>query len=90
MIDKMRLVVAAICWFDSFLLILQEFIVINDANDGGCGVCGDFDEVHAKAPCEVESVTDGKDAELLAVVANNPDFAGCDFVIYANGSHVKI
>src|SRR5258705_493701 len=84
------LIVAVIRRLGLFLLIFEELFVINDANNWWFGVCGDFDEVYVKVLCEVESVTDGKDVELLVVVVNNLDFVGCDFVVHANGFYVKI
>jgi hypothetical protein len=64
-------------------LLLEEFLVVNDSHDWRSGNCSNLDEVHAKAPCEVESVIDAKNAELLSVVTDYADLAGRNFVIFA-------
>jgi hypothetical protein len=80
----MQLIVAVIRRLCSFLLVLEKFLIIDDSHNRRSRICRDFDQVHAEASCEVESVIDRKDAELLSVVADDADFASFDFVVFAN------
>ena len=90
LLQELQLIVGMIRRLGSFFLVFEEFLVINDSHDWRSGICSDFDDVHAKAACDVESVIEGENSHLLSVVVDDADFAGPDFVVYTNGSHAEI
>jgi hypothetical protein len=88
--NNLQLIVSVIRRLDSFLLIFEEFFVINDADNWWFGICSDFDEIHSEAARHIESIADGENAELLSVVIDDADFAGFDFAVYANSVHTEL
>ena len=57
------------------------FAEVHDAADGRHGVGRDFHEVHALVARQIDRVGEGHDSELLALVADDADFAGTDFPV---------
>ena len=68
-----------------FLVALSLFVaklaVIDQPTDRWGGVGSDLDQVNAIGARHGERVAEGQDAELLAVDANDPDFAGTNFPV---------
>lgn len=71
--------------FLGFLFAFREFVAIfsvidEPADRRDCVGC-DFDQVHLVRPGHIDGIAQRNDAELLAVHADDADFAGTDFPV---------
>ncbi len=62
-------------------LLVAELPVVHHATDWWCGIGRDLDEVHPTRSGHVEGVTCRQDAELVAFLVDDPDFANADPLI---------
>ena len=72
--------------FPGFLFLLRLFVaelaVIDQAADGRRCVGRDFNQVHSLGARQVDRFAKLQDAKLLAILCDDPDFAGADFPVY--------
>ena len=68
----------------ALVLLVEELAVVLDFADGRDGVGRDLDEVEGALAGHLEGFERGHDAELLAVLVNDADFAGADAFVGAD------
>ena len=72
--------------FPGFLFLLRLFVaelaVIDQAADGRRCIGRDFNQVHSLGARQVDRFAKLQDAKLLAILCDDPDFAGADFPVY--------
>lgn len=56
------------------LLLIPEFVVGEDAGDGGSGGGGDLDKVEPQIGGPLQRFREGKDAEIFTVRVYDPEF----------------
>lgn len=65
-------------------LLVTVFAEVHHAADRRCGIGGNFDQVNAGGPGQVQGVAERQDTELFAVARDYPDFAGTDLPVYSD------